>query len=281
MSLRWSPLIYIFFEVSSLPRQREFLERFLGLPVIENQFHPPHEHHGLVKYDAGGTILSLNLWAPSKFQSDYSDGLVTVFSVDREHDIIERLREWGYSPPPQPGSVFTDLDGHHYVLQPAPSTPALTGHRATLSVQELRLTVSDLPLSLSFYSNILGLKLLDQTHNTARFATGTIDLVLQHDQSSPDGRRIRYNSYLPVFYTRNIHEMREMLVRRGLKFKTHVGFSDIGGTTRFVDPSGHTFCLYEPSPESLTWGSGPKVMQLMTLDATEYSSIQVVQGKEI
>src|SRR5690349_13666307 len=123
MSLRWSPLLYIFLEVSSLPRQREFLEHVLGLRVIENQFHPPHEHHGLVKYDAGGSILSLNLWVQSKFQGDSSDGMVTVFSADREKEILERLGERGYSLPERPGSVFTDVDDHHYVLLPA-STPA-------------------------------------------------------------------------------------------------------------------------------------------------------------
>jgi len=274
MSLRWSPLLYIFLEVSSLPRQREFLEHVLGLRVIENQFHPPHEHHGLVKYDAGGIILSLNLWAQSKFQNDSSDGLVTAFSLDREHDILERLREHGYSLPQQPGSAFTDVDGHHYILRRASPTASLKSHAPSIAIQELHLMVSDLPLSLSFYGNILGLKLLNQTQNTARFATGTVDLVLQRSLASADGRRIRYNSYLPVFYTRNIHEMREVLVRRGLSFKTHVGFSDIGGTTRFADPSGHTFCLYEPSLESLTWGSGPKVKQLTANDATAYSSIQ-------
>jgi hypothetical protein len=57
--------------------------------------------------------------------------------------------------------------------------------------------------------------------------------------------------------------MRQALVQRGLHFKgTRVGYSDIGGTTRFVDPSGHVFCLYEPSQESLTWGSGSKVKEI-------------------
>jgi hypothetical protein len=41
-----------------------------------------------------------------------------------------------------------------------------------------------------------------------------------------------------------------------------VGFSEIGGTIRFDDPSGHRLCLYVPSRESLTWGSGPKVLEL-------------------
>ena len=51
------------------------------------------------------------------------------------------------------------------------------------------------------------------------------------------------------------------LIDRGLGFSTRrVAYSKIGGTTRFEDPSGHRFCLYEPSDDSLTWGSGQKVL---------------------
>ena len=62
---------------------------------------------------------------------------------------------------------------------------------------------------------------------------------------------------------KGLEETRAALEARGLEFRgVRVGFSEIGGTTRFDDPSGHRLCLYVPSEESLTWGSGPKVLEI-------------------
>ena len=264
MTLHGAPLLYVFFYTAALSRQRELCERILGLPVIENQFHPPHEYHGLVKYDGGNIILSLNLARESRFQKDASDGLITVLSVDKTAYVQERLRQHGYTPPQETNGVFTDAYGHHYIFRNASPSAAEATRHALPAVQELRLTVGDLSTSIAFYAGLLGLDPLKRTANQARFATGTVDLVLQAARAAPDGRALRYSTYLIVFYAENILETREALVRRGLHFTgTRVGFSDIGGTARFVDPSGHIFCLYEPSQESLTWGSGSKVKELI------------------
>jgi hypothetical protein len=67
-----------------------------------------------------------------------------------------------------------------------------------------------------------------------------------------------------VFYTADVVDAERALRARGVAFSSSAGFSDIGGTARFRDPSGHTFCLYQPSAESLTWGSAGKVAELMT-----------------
>jgi len=268
VSLRGAPFLYVFYETASLPRQRELCEHILGLRVIENQFHPPHEYHGLVKYDGGQIILSLNLAREARFGKDASDGLVTVLSVDSEEAVLDKLRLYGYTPSRETGSLFTDAYGHHYVFNSASDSSTGAGHEVVPAVQELRLTVSDLTSSLIFYGDTLGLELLDQTDSTARFATGTIDLVIQQSQVAPDGRPIRYSTYLLVFYTDGIEARRDALIERGLVFKSHhVGYSDIGGSTRFLDPSGHTYCLYEPSDESLTWGSGYKVKELIANQA--------------
>ena len=267
MSLRDAPLLYVFYETASLERERELCEDILGLEVIENQFHPPHEYHGLVKYDGGGTILSLNLAREARFGKDASDGLITVLSVEDEEAICDRLSRYGYRPPREAGGLFTDDYGHHYMFNSAtgPTVPHATKLPA---VQEFRLIVSDLPASVAFYGEILGLELLAQTEDSARFATGTTDIVLQQGQVAPDGRPTRYTTILIVFYTYKIVERWETLMERGLVFKSHhVGFSDIGGSVRFFDPSGHTYCLYEPSDESLTWGSGPKVRELIAEQA--------------
>jgi catechol 2,3-dioxygenase-like lactoylglutathione lyase family enzyme len=261
MSLHGAPLLYVFYETSLIERQRELYEDIFGLPVIENQFHPPHEVHGLVKYDGGQIILSLNLSKPAKFEKQASDGLTTVFSVVSEQALQRQLRQHGYNPPQVPGSFFTDAFGHHYLFKEDLS--GRPDHLTNSVVDQLLLTVSNLPASVAFYQDVLGLELREQKEHTARFGTGTVDLCLQDGLSAPDGRPIRYDTYLIVFYTEDIHGTRERLIERGMIFRSHrVGLSDIGYTVRFADPSGHNFCLYKPSEESLTWGSGPKVLEI-------------------
>jgi len=253
-----APVLHLFLETSDLERQRTLLEGVLGLPVIENQFHPPHHRHGLFKYDAGLVILALNLSAERRFPTDESDALATVFRTALDGAALaDRLRARGFTAP-APGAAFTDPDGHHYLFRPAPR-PA--GRDA--AVEEIRLAVGDLPRSLDFYGGTLGLTLVARTGGSLRFATGTVDLVVERAGAAADGRRPRHDTYLPVFYTPDIRRAYEGLRRRGLAFKSaRPGFSQIGGTARFADPFGHTFCLYEPSAESLTWGSGAKVRAL-------------------
>lgn len=254
-SLADAPLMFVFLDISSLPRHRRLYEDVLGLRVIENQFHSPHEHHGLVKYDAGGTILSINLFAERKFHRDDSDG-VTLVCRTTVDDLPDRLDAYGVAT----GTAFTDVDGHHYVFQhnETPDPPLTT------DIVELRLAVDDVATSVPFYRDVLGLRQVDGGANTCRFATGSLDLVLERRLSAVDGRPIRYSACLMVFYTSDVKAAEQALVRRGLTFRTGAGFSDIGGTARFNDPSGHIFCLYQPSAESLTWGSAEKVLDLMT-----------------
>lgn len=264
MSLRDAPLLYVFYETAALAHQRELCEDILGLQVIENQFHPPHEYHGLVKYDGGQIILSLNLAKEPRFQKGASDGLITVLAVDSTEVVLDRLRRCGYQLSSNPGAVFTDAYGHHYIFRSVTPGSHRTNGWVCPAVQELRLIVTDFAASMVFYKDILGLTLLEQTEDTARFATGSVDLLIQYGETAPDGHPVHYHTYLPVFYTSNIAKCHEALVQRGLIFKSHrIGASDIGYTMRFTDPSGHIYCLYEPSEESLTWGSGAKVKEIV------------------
>ncbi|HEX6700951.1 MAG TPA: VOC family protein [Gaiellaceae bacterium] len=257
MSLRDAPLLYVFVDVHGLPRERELLETVVGFPVIEIEPHLPHHRHGAVKYDAGRLIFSVNLSSPGKFRADRSDALVTVFDVDPARRLGERLRDYGRVEARPEGELFTDASGHHYLFRPAPGTSA--GPAAA----ELRLTVDDLAASARFYADVLDLEPRERSAKRARFATGTIDLVLEESDSAADGRLPDRRTCLIVFYTAEMDKARNALEARGLDFGNKRGaFSEIGGTARFDDPSGHRFCLYEPSAESLTWESGPKVKQL-------------------
>ena len=249
MSLRGSPLLYVFSDVHGLPRQRELLEEVLGFPVIELEPHLPHHRHGVVKYDAGDLILSLNLSSPGKFREGASDGLVTVLAV--APGSTDAVAAYGRLD----GGVFTDPSGHHYLLrQRASSSPA---------VEELRLTVRDLDESVEWYGDVLDLELTSRDDNTARFATGSVDLVLDQRAVAVDGGRLRLQTSLIVFYTATLEETHAELSERGLQLgNAHPAYSDIGGTSRFDDPTGNRLCLYEPSEESLGWGSGPKVLEI-------------------
>ncbi|HKS99831.1 MAG TPA: VOC family protein [Rugosimonospora sp.] len=232
MSLLHAPLVYLFLETYALAEQRAFLESVAGLPVIEEETNPSHRH-GVVKYDAGSLVVSLNLSPATRFTPSTSDGLATAFA---------RGDTWR-----------TDPHGHHYVLAAAPGAAA--------EVAELRLRVTDLDASVAFYRDVLGLRPLPG----AAFATGTVPIVLRPGGTAEDGRRIRYDTYLLVFHTDDVDRTRTELTARGLVFTGRaVGSKEIGRTIRFTDPSGHRFCLYEPSEEVLTWPSGPTVRRILS-----------------
>lgn len=256
MSLRNAPLLYVFLDIHDLDAQRELLESVLGLPVIEIEPHLPHERHGVVKYDAGDTILSLNLSTRGKFRAQESDALVTVLGVDAQRATPARLAGRGDLVRRDDGLLLTDPSGHHYLLQPADG-PA---------VRELRLVVDDLDRSVAFYRDVLDLELESVDRDGARFGTGSVPLALVPGDRAIDGRRPQRRTVLIVFHAPDVDALVATMRARGLVFANRRAyFTDIGGSIRFEDPSGHRICLYQPSAECLTWGSGPKVLDLVTV----------------
>jgi predicted enzyme related to lactoylglutathione lyase len=253
--------MYVFADAHGLPRQRELLETAVGLPVIEIEPHLPHHRHGAVKYDAGPIIFSLNLASPGKFRPDQSDALVTVFTVDPKWRIGARVRAYGRTLRRTDGELFTDPSGHHYLFRPARDD--VRGRLRRPVIEELRLIVEDLAESTRYYRDVLDLAQLGGTSTTARFATGSCDLVLEESATAPDGRIAQRRTCLIVFHAADVEATRVALEQRGADFgNRHAAYSEIGGTARFDDPSGHRLCLYEPSAESLAWESGPKVMEI-------------------
>lgn len=254
MSLRNEPLLYVFYETSRIRPQRELFEQVIGVPVIEVEPHLPHHRHGVFKYDGGGIILSHNMSGPSRFRPGESDALVTVFAVPPDWP-FERLRATGMVTPSADG-VYTDAEGRHFAFIPTPGVERT-------SVHELRLIVPSLEAAAGFYAGALDLEEVERSDGDALFATGTVPLRLVRGTTGPDGGRLRHHSYLLVFHAAEIDETWQALAARGVEFKQpRVGFSEIGGTVRFDDPSGQRLCLYVPSEESLTWGSGPKVLEI-------------------
>ena len=246
-------LLFVFLEVSSISLQRRLFEGGLGLPMIENQFHPPHHHHGIVKYDADGTVLALNLFAERRFRGNNTDGVTLVWAAADLAGQLSRLQPFGTIE----NDTLTDIDGHHHQFFRS------TDSDRPCALTAVQLLVADLDESIAFYRGVLGLTLLERTARTVRFATGTQDLVLQRVSNTRQLAATRFNTYLLVLHVPDVIAAEADLTERGLAVRQHGGFSDIGGTVRFTDPTGHIFCLYQPSAESLTWGSGNTVTAII------------------
>ena len=234
--------MFIFYETSDIPRQRHLFENEFGLPVIEHQFHPPHHRHGLVKYDAGSLILALNQASTSAGSSPRSDAFGLHLALPAQLSLADQL--------------VTTPDGHHFYI---------SRHTAyTLpTVTELALDVTDLSQELYFYRTVLGLSLEETSDDTIVVSATSGRLRLRCADITADGLPPQHDTYLLVFYAHPIEEAFDALTARGVIFSSQrVTHSQIGGTARFRDPAGHTFCLYDPSLESLKWGSGQKVIEL-------------------
>jgi predicted enzyme related to lactoylglutathione lyase len=265
MTLHGAPLVYLFLETSTLPSQRTFFETVLGLPLIEVEPHLPHHRHGVVKYDAGDIVLSLNLTGPSRFAKTESDAVTTVLAEPAGRpSVVAALRDaprLGTIRDEEGSALFTDRDGHHYrfVEQREPSAEG----RAAPVVSRLHLCVYDLGVALEFYVLRLGLTLIDCEGRRAILGTGSVAIELEEREAAVDERRPRTATSLIVFHTADVEATTRSLTDLGIQFRSqHAGFSEIGGTIRFDDPSGNRLCLYQPSEESLTWGSGPKVIDI-------------------
>jgi len=260
--LRDSKIAFIFLEVASLPEARAFYEDVLGLPVVENQFNPPHHRHGIVKYDAGDTILALNL-ADRSFNPDAHEPIQTCFSggARREATVYAELQIRGFHAPASAGAEFKDRDGHRFSIRRA-ETYALWRGMDDLGLEEIAYEVDSIDRSIVFYEKQLGLMRADSSGpDDVRFSTGNVRVRLLE---SVAGAPARHNTLLTVFYTPDVKRAASALEARGIAFPHPVRFSDIGGTVRFTDPSGHQFCLYQPSPLSLSWDSGLKLQEIMT-----------------
>ena len=252
------PLLYVFFEVAQLERQRRLLESGFGFPVIEVEPHMPHHRHGVVKYDAGGVILSLNLTDGHRFLRDTTDALVSVIEVPAGK--ADGWRSAGDGFVSRRAGEIVDAHGHHFIVNEGPPT------RSTPRVDAFRLIVDDLAKNTAFYRDVLGLAPLEKDAATSRFAAGRVDLILEERTSRSDRQR-RHDTYLLVFYTADIVAAQRGLASRGAPFKRPTpGYSEIGGSSRFDDPAGNHLCLYQPSDECLTWGSGSKVREISHIE---------------
>jgi len=275
-------VMYVFVYVRDLPRSRVFYERVLGLPVLE-------EDETSVKYDTGGVILALNRAADWGLEvGDGQGSSLLVFHVDD----IDRARSAAESR----GASFDetlrygigattacyDPDGHCITLyEPSPAAltwpsaaryRALTGGRRDPSrlgpFVYLFHFARDPARCKSFYEKSLGLSVLeyDSDENVTKYDGGTMILALHPLEDYPASLTgiDRPQSISVVFRVPDIAAAVRLLTARGVGRSLPVVNAEIGRTALFLDPEGHLFYLYEPSPEALHWPSAAKAASLGT-----------------
>jgi catechol 2,3-dioxygenase-like lactoylglutathione lyase family enzyme len=246
-------LVYVFLDTADLARERRFCEDVLGLPVIENQFHPPHHHHGLVKYDAGTILMSLNVAGKSARDWRRPDSFVTMLRSRRFADIVSADARAG-SRTYAEGSLTIVADGDNHLFSAEESTGGP-------SVARLRLLVKSLADSVEFYVETLGMGLTDARPSCALVDAGNVELELVENEAAVADRR--RDGYLIVFHSSDIDAAVDHLQAARPGSASRVVESDIGATSRVEDPSGHPLCLYVPSATALSWPSGRKVGEII------------------
>jgi len=125
------------------------------------------------------------------------------------------------------------------------------------------LASNDLRRAREFYETALGFVPVSASSDFVTYNAGRVKLRIGEvtgfgANRDPGGD----DSELLVFHVDSVDEMRTLLERRGVSFSPTLRY-EIGATAAFHDPDHHNITLYEPSEESLSWPSGPKVRDLM------------------
>lgn len=103
--------------------------------------------------------------------------------------------------------------------------------------------VSNLDRALTFYRDVLGLKLVGQWSNGATFDANNLMIGL-HIQ---EGEIQKGNEPLVTFHIdSNIEKFYDMLKKHGVKLLGQIVEEPIGKVVSLEDPDGHVLSLHEP-----------------------------------
>ncbi|MCU1258251.1 MAG: putative glyoxalase [Bryobacterales bacterium] len=114
-----------------------------------------------------------------------------------------------------------------------------------LTISMLMLGVSDLPRSITFYRDILELKLASQTDNFAFFGAGAVTLIL----SAPLGRTREpiAGALEVIFPVTSVMAAHADLAQRGAGFISPPHeVSPSSWAANFTDPDGHILSVFGP-----------------------------------
>ena len=114
-----------------------------------------------------------------------------------------------------------------------------------LGISYVWLYVRDVALSISFYENTLGLKLISRFPHGAVFR-GEHGVMLGIHEEEGD-RKSKPGGMLIVFQTEDIARSYEDLKSRGIGFlKEHVETEEFGQVADFLDPDGYLLEIWQP-----------------------------------
>lgn len=237
---------FLFIDVTDVAGARAFFETALGLPVAEDRFRPPHHIHGLVKYDAGSTLLSLNKARPGLDRSASDFIRLSLRTNRRNWRDAARASSWIAS---VSGQTVTSIDNHVFDIEEAGST----------EVTALEFTTAHPADSKRFFQTAFAMTLVEGC-GVLIGRTRTMDWRWRPGEI--DATQRRTGLFLTVLHCDDLAADVATLESRGVRFLTPPQTSQIGLTVRFACPDGHHFCLYQPSAESMTWESGPVLRRL-------------------
>jgi catechol 2,3-dioxygenase-like lactoylglutathione lyase family enzyme len=123
--------------------------------------------------------------------------------------------------------------------------------------------VSDLAVSRAFYTEKLGLHVIEEDATCVKFDAGSVILAL--NRAADYGIELpqpRDNSNDVVFLVKDAEATRSALERRGLKLLATSAYQP-GKIVDFYDPDGHWFTLYEPSKEAMGWPTGDRIRAVL------------------
>jgi predicted enzyme related to lactoylglutathione lyase len=269
MTLRSNPVILIFLDTTSIERARCLLETVIRFRIIENQFHPPHHHHGLFKYDAGNVVLGLNLDRSGNSRAGLHEAIRTVITMPDADRAARSAVDLGLATPIR-DHVIMDQDSHCFeFVERSDKVPYID--RVVYFGEKG-------PRMRDFYEMQLGLNRVQhdaasfRRGGAASFRAGRVLLSLESGHRAIAAKP-RNDGYLTVFHTPDIRRTATDLTARGVQLLGDVRFTSIGGTVRFADPAGHQFCLYQPDVRCFEWGSGPKLAELLGI--TELAGVSM------
>lgn len=119
-----------------------------------------------------------------------------------------------------------------------------------LPLAAIRLLCKDIKVSERFYSEVLGLKRIDEEvtdEKNAHYDAGSVRLTLSENATKIEGQKSTSSGYLIFVVENSLEEVINDLTKRGVKFRSKKVLEDSTGKVAwFSDPDGNVIYLWQP-----------------------------------
>lgn len=144
----------------------------------------------------------------------------------------------------------------------------------------LFLYVTDLAISRAFYSEKLGLRIIEEDRGCVKFDAGGVILAL--NRAADYGVQLprpKDNSNDVVFLVKDAEATRAALERRGVTLLPTSSYQP-GKIIDFYDPDGHWLTLYQASREAMGWPSGDRIRAVLRARDARHAA-RAAQGNPV